>query len=186
LRQPGFGWGLGVGAITVVLVVTSAALVAWFRMMRIEEELSRPTTTAKAVKAVDASGTWFKIRPDGTGVLEGWAQGSHGYGGQTGTKYSFTILSIGSIDGIAVEQSVEMGADAKTRFFVGTKPFSLSGSAKTGADAVFNAPDPMEEESPFFGREGKLTVEFRRKGDALVATEVTLDPRGEPAPPTGY
>jgi len=181
LRQPGFGWGLGVGAIVVVLLVALAVGVLGLVYLRLVSDnfaqMAGPATNV-TLTPVEAGEPWFSINDDGTGVLEGWSIGTYGDG--VSTQYAFDVFEVGSVDGVPIQHVITMGADDDTVFFVGERPYEVPDTNSSAAADVFG--DTSDEGNPLMDGEMKLTIEFRREGDTLMATKVTGDPTSEPAP----
>lgn len=180
-RQPGFGWGIGAGAIIVTLIVALAVGVLALVYLRLVSdefaEMAGPATNV-TLSPVKADEPWFSINNDGTGVLEGWSYGSYGDGDST--QYAFDVFEVGSVDGLPIQHVITMGADDGTQFFIGDEQYEVPDTNSSPAASIFG--DLEGDGSPLTDGEMKLRIEFRRDGDTLIAVKVTADPSSQPAP----
>jgi len=181
IRQPGFGWGLGVGALAVIAIVGTVALVlgalSYASMNRM-----LPGSSAISVEPVEAGEPWFELSADGTGVLEGWPWGSFGSGDPGTEKYSFDVFEVGAVDTVPVRHLVTIGVTDDTLFFTGDEQYVPDGN-RSAADELFGFAGGMyDPESSIIDGDMKLIIEVRTEDDRLIAVKVTADPDSEPSP----
>jgi hypothetical protein len=178
-RLPGFGWGLGVGALAVVVIVGVVGLAATLSYTRMTSQSFAPQTVT--VEPVSMGEQWFEVENDGTGTLQGWSAGSFGSASDGSRPYSFDVFEVGVEGAVAFRYLVTMGADDDTQFFVGDEPYEpdTKGSGSV-ADYVFGGFGNMG--NPITDGQVRLIIEFRTDPEGLTATKVTADPAAPAAP----
>lgn len=177
IRRTGFAWGLAAGAVLVVVLVLATVLFLYFRITAQYSSVMRGAPVA--VSPVTAGTPWFTVSADGTGSFEGWSEGSSSSG--DGSGLSFTVYNVGSIDGIPVRHVVEVSVDEDTAIFEGSTPYvpKQADSKQTAIEQVFGFTGESGETDL---SESKLRIDFKRTGDRLYATKVTII-RGSSPPP---
>lgn len=180
---PGFGWGLGVGTLAVVLILAAAYVTLQFVVLsRFTSRIGSPATTKVVVSPAKAGSPWFSVSADGRGTLQAWAAGSSGSGGDlndpAGVVAFFDAGTLDIVNGVKITHMVRVNVTPKTEFVIGGQQYD-KGKAASAADAIFN-----NDQGPYSdiltGR--PLTIDFHREGDSIVADRVSapLESSGNP------
>lgn len=183
--QPGFTWGLVLGALLVVLVVAVGAaavqIVTSNRRSRPPQQAPRKVPTV-VVSPAKAGKQWFSVAPDGTGTLQGWESGNSGMGGQPapGVVGYFDVGTADVNDGVQVVHTVHIYFTRKTEIRIGGQLYK-KGKAPSPAEAVFGYGETLPGD-PELLSERLLTIRFRRVGKVLVADSISapLESTGSP------
>ncbi len=178
--RPGFAWGLAAGALAVVLIAVAGVTVMQIvavRAFRTAPEGPPPVV----VSPTKAGRQWFSVRPDGTGMLQGWTAGDSGAGETPapGVVGYFDVGTVDTVEGVKIVHTTHVYFTRRTRIFIGGRAYQ-KGKARSPAEAIFNEDEGIPNSEVLSER--LLTIRFHRVGKVLVADSISapLEATGSP------
>ena len=181
-RPSRFVWGVtlgvGIGAITVVIVIALAATIVYSTAMT-----RFPGLANSRVEVVRSSDPWIKMVDKSHGQISGFAGGgsSSGSGMPYGAIAEFNLRKPTQQDGVRAEISVSIYVTQRTKMTMGGKPWKpKSQSGKPPSTAVFLGAE--DEANDAFLEMRELTVDFRFEGHDLVAERIDASKKRKELP----